>query len=437
LGTGFVGSFAHLLSASRRRNREQWLQPEQLATRRELRLRRLARRAARAPHYGLIFAGLGLDPATITETSLRRMPLLDKPTLQAADPGDLVTRPLAGLSPVSTSGSTGLPLRVFRSSRDQAEVSAVWSRALRAFGHGLFDSQVNVNTGMAVARSGPVVFLRKAGVLPRIRNVSSFEPVDRQVETLRRLKPHTFSGYAFSLELIAERIVELGLTDIHPAVVFSAAMPLSDRGRELGERAFGVRPLDLYVTAELGPLAWECPVNRGALHLNDDVQIVEILDEHGGPAAPGEVGQVVVTQLHCLAQPLIRYRIGDLAARIPGRCECGRGLALLSPVHGRTRHVIRTPDGRTVYGMLVARLLTPFTEVRRWQLRQTGPTELRLLVVPAEGWRTETGPAIGNLLEESLGPGLRFSVELVDDLPLAPSGKFQTIVPLAQDDPIS
>lgn len=429
---GSTKSLIQLLAASRRRNREQWLAPEQLANRRGARLRRLARRAAHARYYAGIFTGLGLDPAALTETSLQRLPLLDKPALQAAHAHDLITAPLETLSPVATSGSTGLPLRVLRSARDQAEVSAVWSRALRAFGHGAFDSQVNVNTGQAVARSGPVVFLRKAGVLPRIRNVSSFDPVDRQLETLRRVKPHTFSAYAMSLELIAERMLELGITDVRPRVVFSAAMSLSDRGRELAERAFGVRPLDVYVTAELGPVGWECPVRRGVLHLNDDVQILEILDENGRPVAPGEVGEVVVTQLHCLAQPLIRYRIGDLAARLPERCECGRGLALLSRVQGRTRHIVRLPGGRVLYSIMVARLLAPFPEVRRWQLRQTGPTDLRLLAVPSEGWGQDTGAAIGRELEEKLGPGLRFTVEPVSEIPLAPSGKFQAIVPLEE-----
>jgi phenylacetate-CoA ligase len=436
-GLSVATSFVYLLAASRRRSREQWLAPEELAARRGRRLRRLARTARRSAYYREVFSRAGLGPEDLTEATLPELPLLDKPILQSVDPRDLVTQPLGSLSAVATSGSTGLPLRVLRSSRDQAEVSAVWSRALRAFGHGTFDSQVNVNTGLAVARSGPVVFLRKAGILPRIRNVSSFDPVDSQVEVLRRLRPHTFSGYAISLELIAERIVEQGLTDVRPALVLSGAMPLSERGRELAERAFGVRPLELYVTAELGPVGWECPVNRGVLHLNDDVQLVEILDENDRPAAPGEVGLVVVTQLHCLAQPLIRYRIGDLAARIPGRCRCGRGLALLSPVQGRTRHVVRTPDGRVLYGIMVARLLTPFTQVRRWQLRQTGPADLRLLVVPAEGWEADIGAAIARELEQRLGPGLHFDVKPAVDIPLAPSGKFQTIVPLEPDDPTS
>ena len=143
-------------------------------------------------------------------------------------------------------------------------------------------------------------------------------------------------------------------------------------------------------------------------------------------------GQVVVTQLCCLAQPLLRYRLGDLAARIPGRCACGRGLARLSPVQGRTRHVIRLPDGRVLYGMMVSTVVKPFPEVRRWQLRQTAPDALRLLVVPSPAWTPEVAEKIARQLEEKFGRGLRFEVEPVDDIPLAPTGKLQTIVPLAE-----
>lgn len=427
---GAMGSLAHLLSESRRREREQWLTPEDLAARRADRLRLLARAAAMTRHYGAAFALLGLAPDELDQRALARFPLLDKATLQSVPPDAMTTLPPDRLSPVTTSGSTGVPLRVLRAARDQAAVSAVWHRVLAAYGHGIRSSQVNINTGRPVAASGPVVMLRRTGLLPAIHHISAFEPADRQIELLRRVRPHTLSAFATSLELVAERILELGITDVRPAVVFSAAMPMSERGRELAERAFGVRPLDVYVTSELGTVAWECPVERGVLHLNDDVQITEILDEHGRPVEPGQTGEVVVTALHTFAQPLIRYRIGDLAARLPGRCGCGRGLAMLTRVQGRTRHVIRTPDGRVLYGMPVARVLVDFPEVRRWQLRQEAPAELRLLVVPASGWRSEMAVAIERELAGRFGTGLRFRVDPTDDIPLAPSGKFQAIVPL-------
>ena len=428
-----VSEFVTLLSAARARRREQWLSPAELKTLRGARLLRLAQAAAATPYFGQVFRDAGVRPEEMDdERHLTRLPILEKATLHASEDHELIAEPLERLFPVTTSGSTGQPLRVYRSRQDQAQVSALWSRVLHAFGHGFFDSQVNIGTGRAVARTGPIAVLRRLGVLPEVCHISSFEPVDRQIEVLRTRHPHTFSSYAISLELIADALLEHGITDIRPKVVFSAAMSLSDHGRAAAAEAFGVAPLDVYVTAELGTVAWECPEERGALHLNDDMQIVEILNERDRPVADGEVGHVVVTQLSCLAQPLLRYRLGDLAARIPGTCGCGRGLARLSPVQGRTRHVIRTPDGRVLYGMMVSTVVKPFVEVRRWQLRQTGTNRLELLVVPSAAWRPEAAGEIATQLEEKFGRGLTFEVVPVDDIPLAPSGKLQSIVPLPE-----
>ena len=373
-----------------------------------------------------------MTPATLTEESLHHLPVLEKAALHPSVAAHTLTESGGKLFPVSTSGSTGTPLQVFRSSHDQAEVSALWARIFRAYGHGFRDSQFNINTGGTVARKGPVASLRKLGILPPLHQISSFASVDEHVELLRRAKPRMFSSYAISLELIAERIVESGITDIRPHVVYSCAMPLSDRGRSLVQQAFGVPALDVYVSAELGPLAWECADNHGVWHINDDVQIIEILDDQDRRLPDGDVGQVVVTQLSCAAQPLIRYRIGDLAARLPSRCTCGRGLGLMTAVQGRTRHVIYMPDGRVLHGTVLSTVLKVFPEVARWQARQTAPDQIRILVVPTSHWSEGSAAAIVKKLAERLGAGVRYEVETVESIPLSPAGKFQTIVPFEQ-----
>jgi hypothetical protein len=75
----------------------------------------------------------------------------------------------------------------------------------------------------------------------------------------------------------------------------------------------------------------------------------------------------------------------------------------------------------------------PFLEVRRWQLRQSDTNRLELLVVPSAAWRPEVAAEIAAQLREKFGRGLSFEVIPVDDIPLAPSGKLQTIVPLPED----
>jgi hypothetical protein len=86
--------------------------------------------------------------------------------------------------------------------------------------------------------------------------------------------------------------------------------------------------------------------------------------------------------------------------------------------------------------MMISTVVKPFDEVRRWQLRQTATETLRLLVVPSPTWRPGAADEIARQLTDNFGPGLRFEVVPVEDIPLAPTGKLQTIVPLA-DSPAS
>jgi phenylacetate-CoA ligase len=389
----------------------------------------LAQRAWKIPYYRNAFHSAGLSPDDFSsESVLAQLPFLTKKILQ-----DDFAGPLSGVSggfTVVTSGSTGEPHRVFRTDRDQAEISATWDRLFAAFGRRRWDRQVNIGSGRPVARQGPVAWLRRLGVLPPLHQLSSFDPAAHQIAVLRRVQPQMISAYAVALEDLSEAVLQAGVEDVRPRVVYTSAMGLSDRCRELCHSAFGVRPLDVYATVELGPVAWECPQRPGVLHLNDDVQIVEIVDSAGEPVAEGDLGEIVITQLTSFAQPLIRYRIGDLGRRLAGPCSCGRGLGLMGPVAGRTKHTIRTGDGRVLNSAVVGSCISPFPQVRRWQAHQVGPDALRVLVAPAHEWEDSILEAVHTSLKAKLGESLTLEVLLVSEIPVAPNGKIQTIIPL-------
>ena len=61
-----------------------------------------------------------------------------------------------------------------------------------------------------------------------------------------------------------------------------------------------------------GLLIYECGAHDGH-HVIAESYIVEIL-KNGVPAKPGEIGEVVITDLNNYCMPMIRYRVGDLAA---------------------------------------------------------------------------------------------------------------------------
>ena len=91
------------------------------------------------------------------------------------------------------------------------------------------------------------------------------------------------------------------------------------------EQRWGARVIDHYGLTEVGPLAFECWDCPGFLHLNEREYVCEVIDPATGlAAAPGVVGELVVTNLGRLASPVIRYRTGDLVMRAAAACPCGR-----------------------------------------------------------------------------------------------------------------
>jgi phenylacetate-CoA ligase len=113
--------------------------------------------------------------------------------------------------------------------------------------------------------------------------------------------------------------------------------------RAICKAAWDVPVIDIYSCAEGGYLALQCP-DHEHYHVQAEGVWLEVLDEKGRPCASGEIGRVVITPLHNFAMPLVRYDIGDYA-RVGPPCVCGRGLPVITEVMGKTRHMLRLPDG--------------------------------------------------------------------------------------------
>ena len=104
------------------------------------------------------------------------------------------------------------------------------------------------------------------------------------------------------------------------------------------EAGFQVKCATAYgITEVMGPgLAFSCGAN-GGLHFSEDHFYPEIIDpETGNPAPPGAPGELVITTLSTVAFPLVRFRSGDRTSLLQEPCACGRTLARLGEITGRT-----------------------------------------------------------------------------------------------------
>lgn len=140
-----------------------------------------------------------------------------------------------------------------------------------------------------------------------------------------------------------------------PVIIVADRVWSYDRGQI--EAAFG--PVyETYASGELGLIGAECARHDG-MHVAMEAMIVELLVRHDDgtvrTAHPGETGEVVVTDLHDFARPVIRYATGELAvAEAEVRCSCGRGLVKLTPVEGQLSDAVRRNGHGVVGGKLYA-----------------------------------------------------------------------------------
>ncbi len=431
---GPVAAVGTLLQASMRLEREQWLPAETLAERRLPRLRQMLARAARTKFYGAALREAGLSPKRFELSDLARMPLVDRQVIAKHGIESFLTTSPDGLVNVFTSGSTGTPGRFLRSKIEEADYSARWWRVYSAYGCSVWDAQVNVAIVDKPDRGGPITMLRKMGVLPRVERFASDAPPQQVLERVTATMPPILTGYAGAIQALADHVVTTGAKIQPPRAVFCTAMEVTDRCLELAEQAFQAPAVDVYVTNEFGVIAWSCPVRRDLLHVNDDSFVIEVLDPDGNPVPDGTVGELVMTSLGLTSMPLIRYKMGDMAASIGERCECGRGLGLLSRVHGRTAHAIKRPSGALITTPFVTSLFGrahAHEWVRGFQVREEPGRRLRFLIdlrrTPSESQRT----ALTVSVESAVGQDFQIAFEVVDRIPPAPSGKQQFVVPLA------
>jgi phenylacetate-CoA ligase len=140
--------------------------------------------------------------------------------------------------------------------------------------------------------------------------------------------------------VIAQGIRDAGIDpqDLPLEVGLFGGEPWTDEMRRQLDRELGLKAVNFYGLSEMcGPgVAAECLATRDGLHVQEDHFLMEVVDpESGEPVAEGSDGELVFTTLLKEAQPLIRYRTGDVGSVTTEPCECGRTMTRIADLRGR------------------------------------------------------------------------------------------------------
>ncbi len=229
-----------------------------------------------------------------------------------------------------------------------------------------------------------------------------------------------FSGYLYELARLAK---SENIRVHRPRAIVASVEMLYPRMRELIQEVFGCRVHDRYGAAEVGRVAGEC--RRGNLHSFSFASHAEVLTEDGRPAGPGEEGRLVITALHNLAMPLIRYDIGDMAKRPTSDCSCGSPLPLLGTIRGRVMEHFVAPDGRVIYGGYFVAMFYEHPWISGFQVVQEDFDRVAVFyrTMPGHAPRAEAIEELTKAIRSAMGDHCRVRWTEVEEVPRSPIGK--------------
>jgi phenylacetate-CoA ligase len=245
----------------------------------------------------------------------------------------------------------------------------------------------------------------------------------RQIQWLIDEKPDYLLSMPSNLRALAE-LIQANAIAVPPLLeVRSYGEAVDDDLPRLCHEVWGAKHTTVYSTQEVGIIASQCP-DHAHLHCDSELTLTEVVDDSGRPCGPGEVGRVVVTPLHNLAMPLIRYAIGDLA-EVGAPCPCGRGLPVLTRVLGRTRGLLSLPAGGKRYVGSVGEIFGKISAIVQRQIIQKTLHDIDVLLVARRELNAEEEARLRAGLVRRLGDGFNFRIAYVESVPRNIDGKFE------------
>lgn len=158
--------------------------------------------------------------------------------------------------------------------------------------------------------------------------------------------------------------------------------------------------------------------------------VAELLDEDGERVTRDNgTGEIVATGFLNWHMPLIRYKTGDIGVYTSEKCGCGRNYPLLKEVEGRNLDYLVTRDGNLIpfnHGVDIKE--ASYSVIRQIQFEQEQQGELLIRVERGRASDRDVLDYVVTTFNRKLGQFFNIQVELVDEIPLTPSGKHRYLI---------
>jgi len=417
--------------------KSQWLSLDQIQKLQEIKLRKLIHHSYHhVAYYREIFDKLGIKPSDIQKIEdLQKLPFLDKKTIRQNLYFDLMSdnHDKRKILKITTSGSTGKPLICYADKYQLEKRWAATQRSMEWTGYRFGDRQTRFwhqtigMSGLQIIKEHLDAWFNRRMFVPVFE--MSDKSIKHYIKKVQRFKPVLIDGYAEAFNFLAHYVKYNKLKGFRPKAILSSAQALPDQSRQIIEKEFGCGVFDKYGSREFSGIAYECEAHNGH-HVVAESYIIEILKD-GRPAKPGEMGEVVITDLDNYCMPFIRYRIGDLAVAMDNTvpCACGRGLSRIGKIEGRVQSVIFGANNNYIPSTFFCHLFKDYDYIiNQYQVVQEELGKIVLKIVKATSFDDDVFQELLVKLHHFLGNDMVIDIDFVDNIPMVRTGKQQVSV---------
>ena len=327
----------------------------------------------------------------------------------------------------STSGSTGIPLRLYQSQREHACANASWIRILMSFGYNpFFGKMVSFESSYRSEKKSRDSFIQRFGILQR-RILSEKRCIgDGTAEVIKELNdyaPDLICLRKNCIVRIALYAQQHNLQIKKPKWYIPVSEMVDDVTRNILEKTFGPGLVDAYGSDETGSCIIKRPGND-YYDICNDTHVVNIYDDQNHLA---DTGKVIITPLYKTDFPIINYDIGDIASSY-----VKDGIRYVTKIHGRLNDMVKHENGEDTSVLELRKIPNGITGIAQFRYVQESYHDLRVELVRDPQDMTYTNEEITSFFLQRLtqlyGDEFKIDIRWLDVIPPDPNGKLRCFV---------
>ena len=393
-------------------------------------IHRLMKRAYEIPFYRKRFEENHLTPDDFhCSEDLVKFPVLTKDELRVwmkelydQNPG---TRD--SWDETSTSGSTGVPLRLYQSQREHAFANANWIRILMTLGYNpFFGRMVSFESSYRKEKKSRDSFIQRFGILQR-RILSERRCVGDEtakvIQELNEYAPDLICLRKNCIVRIALYAQEHNLKIRQPKWYIPVSEMVDEMTQKILKKTFGPGLVDAYGSDETGSCIIKAP-GKDYYDICNDTHVVNIYDDQ---ARLADNGKVILTPLYKTDFPIINYDIGDMASSFTKE-----GIRFITKIHGRLNDMVKHEKGESTSVLELRKIPNGITGIAQFRYVQDSYHDLRVELVRDPKDTTYTNEEIDRSfrkrLQELYGDEFRIEIRWLDVIPPDPNGKLRCFV---------